>query len=587
MHFHSWGGNFLWATKYKRITSTDDLIPGKQYVISDGTKLVNACEASITFNLGYTTSGFSVSTDVIELNEIDPATPVEFTLGGTSEAYTLAYLDNSTTYYLGGKTTSSDNTKFTRKTSADAANFLWNIAIYGEEEIYSASTTGYNSTTRYIALNGETIGFYTAGYTKLTLYKKLEPYTVTYGDATGGSATEGSIGAGVILPNRVDEDIDRFYTFVGWCETNLSTETTVRPTTILAAGTTYYPTRDITLYPVYSRTVSASATKTASVTIAAYASANSWANGTKYSTVNVNGVISVNTVNPKNDTGQYNDGNNTWRMYQSYTSIFTVNATTGYELVSATFTYSIANTAVLLYNGTRYATGNTITLSGSESSQFSVGQQEGKSATNGQVQISGISVDYKRAALSYYTSNPTSVTPAHAMTTCVAPYDMDFSSVVGLEAYVAIAASASSVTMEKVLNAPKGTPLLLVGTAETKYDIPIAASASAPVTNYLTAGDGITEFNGSTYDYLLYSDGKFYQIGSGAVAKNKAYLHLVAAPSAHALEIVFDDSDVTGIKAIDNRPSMTDNSCYDLMGRKVAQPTRGLYIVNGRKVVIR
>ena len=29
------------------------------------------------------------------------------------------------------------------------------------------------------------------------------------------------------------------------------------------------------------------------------------------------------------------------------------------------------------------------------------------------------------------------------------------------------------------------------------------------------------------------------------------------------------------------------NEYFDLQGRKVAQPTHGLYIVNGRKVVIR
>ena len=31
----------------------------------------------------------------------------------------------------------------------------------------------------------------------------------------------------------------------------------------------------------------------------------------------------------------------------------------------------------------------------------------------------------------------------------------------------------------------------------------------------------------------------------------------------------------------------SDNSVYDLQGRKVAQPTKGLYIVNGKKVVVK
>ena len=31
----------------------------------------------------------------------------------------------------------------------------------------------------------------------------------------------------------------------------------------------------------------------------------------------------------------------------------------------------------------------------------------------------------------------------------------------------------------------------------------------------------------------------------------------------------------------------SDNSVYDLQGRKVARPTKGLYIVNGKKVVVK
>ena len=42
----------------------------------------------------------------------------------------------------------------------------------------------------------------------------------------------------------------------------------------------------------------------------------------------------------------------------------------------------------------------------------------------------------------------------------------------------------------------------------------------------------------------------------------------------------------TGINNV-NRETITNNRYYDLQGRKVAQPTKGLYIVNGRKVVIK
>jgi hypothetical protein len=46
------------------------------------------------------------------------------------------------------------------------------------------------------------------------------------------------------------------------------------------------------------------------------------------------------------------------------------------------------------------------------------------------------------------------------------------------------------------------------------------------------------------------------------------------------------DGGTTGISAtLVNSEQRIVNSVYDLQGRKVAQPTKGLYIVNGKKVM--
>ena len=42
----------------------------------------------------------------------------------------------------------------------------------------------------------------------------------------------------------------------------------------------------------------------------------------------------------------------------------------------------------------------------------------------------------------------------------------------------------------------------------------------------------------------------------------------------------------TGIENMEHSPSATDHYYYDLQGRRVEHPTKGLYIVNGRKVVV-
>ena len=144
------------------------------------------------------------------------------------------------------------------------------------------------------------------------------------------------------------------------------------------------------------------------------------------------------------------------------------------------------------------------------------------------------------------------ITPANNWSTYVTPYALDFSDVEGLKAYVATAAAAGKVTLEPVGAVPAGTPLMLVGTAGTEYTVPVAASASAPAKNMFDAGDGTTEFDGTTYDYILYTDGKFYQIGSGTVATNKAYLHCTSNPTTSlSRELSISFGGVTGVENVE------------------------------------
>ena len=42
----------------------------------------------------------------------------------------------------------------------------------------------------------------------------------------------------------------------------------------------------------------------------------------------------------------------------------------------------------------------------------------------------------------------------------------------------------------------------------------------------------------------------------------------------------------TGIQNV-NRETITNNRYYNLAGQRVAQPTKGMYIVNGKKVIIK
>ena len=195
----------------------------------------------------------------------------------------------------------------------------------------------------------------------------------------------------------------------------------------------------------------------------------------------------------------------------------------------------------------------------------------------GDARVNSLSVTYSEAV---------TITPANNMSTYVTPAALDFSEVDGLTAYVATGKGTGTVVMSPVTAVPADTPLLLVGTAGTPYSVPVAAEASAPGTNYLKKGP--QDFTGTEEDkYILWTDGKFHLVDEGTLAANKAYLDLDGV-GAHELSIVFDDEgETTALSEVRGLKSEVRGEYFNLNGQRVAQPTKGLYIVNGRKVVIK
>ncbi len=184
------------------------------------------------------------------------------------------------------------------------------------------------------------------------------------------------------------------------------------------------------------------------------------------------------------------------------------------------------------------------------------------------------------------TATSESITPAKTLTTYVPTYNLDFTSTDKLTAYIATAADASKVTLTNVDKVPAGTPIVLKTTEPgSAIAVSVAATTDDVSSNKLKAGDGTTSIGGDgKYDYVL-KDGLFYHASEGTVAVGKAYLHLDSNP-AGARELNLDfGGDVTAIKNI--KVGTEDNVYYDLNGRRVLYPTKGLYIVNGKKVVMK
>ena len=72
-----------------------------------------------------------------------------------------------------------------------------------------------------------------------------------------------------------------------------------------------------------------------------------------------------------------------------------------------------------------------------------------------------------------------------------------------------------------------------------------------------------------------------------------AHLNCIKVPwgseaiTVESLKLYKDDDDTVGISSIDNGQLTMDNKVYDLQGRRVAQPQKGLYIINGKKMLVK
>lgn len=154
----------------------------------------------------------------------------------------------------------------------------------------------------------------------------------------------------------------------------------------------------------------------------------------------------------------------------------------------------------------------------------------------------------------------------------------------GVTAYKVTKMTASQVTAVEVSGkVAANTGLILKATAADNYNIPVAATGEAVDGNLLKAAVTATPV-AADESYGL-KDGKFHKLNAGTIPANKAYLPATAV-SAPELTIVFG-GEATGISEIKTMRNAENEIFFDLQGRKVAQPAKGLYIQNGRKVILK
>lgn len=163
----------------------------------------------------------------------------------------------------------------------------------------------------------------------------------------------------------------------------------------------------------------------------------------------------------------------------------------------------------------------------------------------------------------------------------------------GVKAYTAEVGS-SNVVLTEVKKVAANTPVVVYKdvTATTTFNIPVTtADADAIGTNNLLVSDGSITSDDSYDIYALASKGSpavvgFYHVKAGTkVPAGKCYIRVAKSSSARELFGFAFDDEAMGVNEM--KAQKIDGQFYDLQGRKVANPTKGLYIVNGKKVIIK
>lgn len=166
------------------------------------------------------------------------------------------------------------------------------------------------------------------------------------------------------------------------------------------------------------------------------------------------------------------------------------------------------------------------------------------------------------------------------------PRDLDFTGT-GLTAYIATGAD-DKLALQAIERVPAGTGVVLKGTAGTYHPETTLQDTDDVAANLLsaTATAPYTVQGNSTYVLSKYSDGTpgFRQAADGLeIAQYKAFLTL-ANGQARSF-IAFADNTTTGLDAA--KVGSDAGEIHDLAGRRIQKPAHGLYIKDGRKVVVK
>ena len=170
-------------------------------------------------------------------------------------------------------------------------------------------------------------------------------------------------------------------------------------------------------------------------------------------------------------------------------------------------------------------------------------------------------------------------------TTYVTPCAVDFGNEV--KAYIVNEVTADKVKTVQVSNAPEGTPVIVYAENAGTYTLTEIEAATDDVeSNKLLASDGTITGGNNIYAMAVKRDvAGFYKVKETVtIPAGKAYL-VWGDATANSKEFIPIGGETTGITSVTGEEGNDRKVYYNLNGMRVDNPQKGIYIVNGKKVI--
>ena len=569
----AWYGS--WSTQYVDISKDVEITATTSNLVIKIEATANSLYCQ-SYKLTYENASSSLSDCDLALTNAPLS--LSFDLYNNSAAQTIRYTTSST-----GAVTVSASDYVT--TSIDETNKT--ITVTPKAVTPSAQT---------ITVNQAATDTYAAGSATFTVSITAK-HAVKFSVNGVITTTEVNEGAAIVFPADPEDIAGK--SFVGWTATAIDGTTNNAPTFVTSAT---MGTADVTFYAVFANvTKGTSAEVTDELTLS-----TTGVSGTTYSEWSDESVTS-NAVY----AGQSAGDNNAIQLRSNNSNSGIITTTSGGKLkkVSVVWNSNTASGRTLdiygkstayeaaadLYNNSKQGTKLGSIVKGTSTELDVNGDYSyiGLRSNSGAMYLDKISITWETGTPDTYSDYCTTVPAPESVsatiansgyTTFCSPFDLSFESVSNLEAaYVVTTSTTSTATLKKVTAVPAGTGVILKGTTGP-VTIPVAEYTGSEISNILVGTLTATPVVAETV-YVV-SDGKFKLFAGTEIHANKAYLP-TSALTGNAPSLSFDfGGETTDINSVE-RGALSVEGCYTLDGRRVAEPTKGLYIVNGRKVIIK